>query len=124
MKTKKITDAFPAESFKGESLKPQSLKTVSFKSKVLDVVKSIAPGDTLSYKQVAARAGNPNAARAVGYYMSKNRDPLVPCHRVIGSDGKLHGFAWGLEKKQEMLDFERRTQMSYNEKASLKNVLL
>ncbi len=87
----------------------------TFKERVIEVVRSIKPGMTLSYKDVAIKAGKPLAARAVGMIMSKNRDPLTPCHRVVGSDGKLRGFAWGLAKKQEMLDFERRTGTSYNE---------
>ncbi|HAV11645.1 MAG TPA: 6-O-methylguanine DNA methyltransferase [Candidatus Moranbacteria bacterium] len=75
----------------------------SFRSKVLDVVKKIPKGKTLSYKEVAGRAGSPKAYRAVGNIMNKNRDPKVPCHRVIRSDGGIGGYAFGEKKKKEIL---------------------
>ncbi len=56
------------------------------------VVRDIPSGKTLSYKEVAMRAGSPNAARAVGMIMSHNKDKNVPCHRVIRSDGKIGGY--------------------------------
>jgi methylated-DNA-[protein]-cysteine S-methyltransferase len=59
----------------------------TFQEKVKEIVSKIPKGKTMTYKQVAARAGNPNAARAVGSIMKKNFDPKVPCHRVIRSDG-------------------------------------
>lgn len=64
-------------------------KTKSFSSKVLLVVKKIPKGKTLSYKEVARRAGNPKASRAVGNIVAKNMDKNIPCHRVIRSDSKI-----------------------------------
>ncbi len=58
-----------------------------FKEKVLSVVKNIPKGKTLSYKEVAEKAGSPRAARAVGSIMKANYNTEIPCHRVIGSDG-------------------------------------
>lgn len=79
----------------------------SFTERVRDVVAGIPQGKTMTYGEVAARAGNPRAARAVGMIMSKNRDPRkVPCHRVIRSDGGLGGYAWGIEKKRALLASE------------------
>jgi methylated-DNA-[protein]-cysteine S-methyltransferase len=63
-----------------------------FKEKVIAIVKKIPKGKTMSYKEVAARAGHPGAARAVGAIMRVNTDPSVPCHRVIKSDGTLGGY--------------------------------
>lgn len=65
---------------------------VSFKEMVLRVVRDIPKGKTLTYKEVALRAGSPNASRAVGMIMSRNTDTSVPCHRVIRSDGKMGGY--------------------------------
>ena len=64
----------------------------SFKEIVEKVVRDIPRGKTLSYKEVALRAGSPNGARAVGMIMSRNQDKSVPCHRVIRSDGGLAGY--------------------------------
>ncbi|HEU5114731.1 MAG TPA: MGMT family protein [Candidatus Paceibacterota bacterium] len=61
----------------------------SFKERVLAVVRDIPNGKTLSYREVALRAGSPNAARAVGTIMAGNSDTSVPCHRVIRSDGSV-----------------------------------
>ena len=74
----------------------------AFKNKVIAVVKKIPKGKTLSYKQVAAKAGHPLAARAVGAIMRANKDKNVPCHRVINSDGSLGGYN-GLQGKKERL---------------------
>ncbi|GMU19426.1 MAG: hypothetical protein AMXMBFR12_06180 [Candidatus Babeliales bacterium] len=80
----------------------------NFKSKVLEVVKQIPASKTLTYSQVAALAGNPKAARAVGMIMSQNYDSEVPCHRVIRADGKLGGFnRGGIEKKKQLLQDEK-----------------
>ena len=64
----------------------------------------------MSYKEVARRAGNPNAARAVGMVMAHNYDPSVPCHRVVHSDGRLGGYnRGGPQKKIELIMQERYT---------------
>ena len=61
----------------------------SFAEKVREVVRKIPKGKVMTYAQVAGKAGNPRAARAVGTVMKNNYDPTVPCHRVIRSDGKI-----------------------------------
>ncbi|MCX6597509.1 MAG: methylated-DNA--[protein]-cysteine S-methyltransferase [Acidobacteria bacterium] len=64
-------------------------------------------GTTISYAELAQRVGNPNACRAVGAANGRNPLPIViPCHRVIGSSGKLHGFAYGLDIKRLLIDLE------------------
>jgi len=71
----------------------------TFKQKVLAVVSKIPKGSTLSYKEVAARAGNVRACRAVGNILNKNYDPRIPCHRVIRSDGEPGGYNRGTKMK-------------------------
>ncbi len=61
----------------------------TFEQKVKAIVAKIPKGKTMTYKEVAAKAGSPNAARAVGSVMKANYDPNVPCHRVIRSDGMV-----------------------------------
>ena len=78
----------------------------SFREKVLSIVAKIPKGETLSYKEVARRAGNQKAARAVGAIMRANHDPRIPCHRVIRSDGSLGGFNRGAELKKKLLKRE------------------
>ena len=69
-----------------------TLRKNDFKDRVLKIVSKIPKGKTMTYKQVAIQAGNPNAARAIGGYMSKNTDKTIPCHRVVRSDGKMGGY--------------------------------
>ncbi len=86
------------------------LKYTPFQRKVWNAVKAIPYGETRSYKWVAKKIGNPKAARAVGQALKRN--PLliiIPCHRVICSDGKLGGFSQGLKKKRELLKLERQS---------------
>lgn len=76
----------------------------SFADKVRDVVRKIPKGKTMTYKQVAAKAGNAKASRAVGTVMRTNFLPDVPCHRVIRSDGGLGDYnRGGANKKRELL---------------------
>lgn len=67
----------------------------SFSEKVLDVVRKIPRGKTMTYKQVATKAGNLDASRAVGTVMAQNFRKDVPCHRVIRSDGKIGNYNRG-----------------------------
>lgn len=76
---------------------------MNFKARVEKVVQQIPKGETLSYGEVARRAGNPGAARAVGMIMSRNHNPDVPCHRVIRSDGSLGGYNGGALEKERKL---------------------
>jgi len=76
----------------------------TFSDKVRDIVKKIPKGKTMTYKQVATKAGNSKAARAVGAVMRTNYDESIPCHRVIASDGTMRGYnRGGVGRKQEML---------------------
>ncbi len=78
-----------------------------FQQRVWETTRAIPYGRTLSYGEVAWESGCPRGARAVGAAMASNPVPLfVPCHRVIGSDGSLHGFGGGLPLKRRLLDLE------------------
>ena len=70
-------------------------KGTTFKEKVLNVVRKIPKGKVMTYKEVAKKAGNENAARAVGNLMKANYNESVPCHRVIRSDGKIGDYNRG-----------------------------
>lgn len=76
----------------------------------MDVVAAIPAGSVLTYKKVAELAGSPGACRAVGNIMNRNRNPKVPCHRVIKSDGSIGGYAWGTNKKKALLKLEGAIQ--------------
>ena len=87
---------------------PLLLKGTNFQKQVWQALLKIPFGETRSYKQIAEAIGNPKAVRAVG--MANNKNPLlivVPCHRVIGANGKLVGYAVGLDKKEYLLRLER-----------------
>lgn len=76
----------------------------SFRDRVYSVVKKIPRGKTMTYKDVARRAGNPRAARAVGTLMARNFDPKIPCHRVVRSDGGVGDYnRGGPSRKMELL---------------------
>ena len=86
---------------------PFKLTETDFQNRVWRALCEIPYGETRSYKQIAEAIGNPKAVRAVG--MANNRNPLlvlVPCHRVIGCNGQLVGYAAGLDKKQFLLHLE------------------
>ncbi|MBM3119035.1 MAG: methylated-DNA--[protein]-cysteine S-methyltransferase [Chloroflexi bacterium] len=79
-----------------------------FQERVLRVTRAIPYGETRSYRWVASKLGLPRAARAVGQALAKNPLPIVvPCHRVIASNGSLGGFSGGLEIKEYLLRLER-----------------
>lgn len=80
-----------------------------FQKKVWAALCEIPYGETRSYKEIAIAAGSPHGFRAAG--MANNRNPIVimvPCHRVIGTDGKLVGFGGGLDMKRELLELEQK----------------
>ena len=80
-----------------------------FQKKVWKALLEIPYGETRSYGEIAKNIGNPKASRAVG--MANNKNPLaivVPCHRVIGSNGKMVGYGGGIPIKQYLLELERR----------------
>ncbi len=82
----------------------------AFQRKVWRALRNIPYGETVSYGDIAREVGNPQAVRAVGGANARNPIPIIiPCHRVIGSDGALTGFGGGLKIKQCLLDLERRS---------------
>jgi len=87
---------------------PYQMQGTAFQKKVLDCVKQIHFGQTKSYLQIASELGNGNAVRAIGLVNSKNPLPIIiPCHRVIGSNGSLKGYIGGMWRKKWLLDHER-----------------
>lgn len=87
---------------------PLKLEGTEFQLKVWQALQKIPYGATRTYKELAAAAGNEKACRAAG--MCNNKNPIaiiIPCHRVIGSSGKLVGYAGGLKIKQFLLDLEK-----------------
>jgi O-6-methylguanine DNA methyltransferase len=79
----------------------------TFVDKVRDVVRAIPKGKSMTYKEVATYAGNPNAAHAVGAIMRTNYDDSVPCHRVVKSDGSLGSYnRGGTLRKRDLLRAE------------------
>ncbi len=80
----------------------------TFTEKVRDIVRKIPKGKTMTYKEVATRAGNPKAARGVGAIMRSNYNRDIPCHRVVRSDGTLGSYNRGGEPaKRAMLRAEK-----------------
>ncbi len=87
---------------------PKVLESTPFRLDVWRALERIAFGETASYRQVGEWVGSPSASRAVGLACGANPLPIViPCHRVIGTNGKLVGFGGGLDMKRAMLSFER-----------------
>lgn len=87
---------------------PVAKSGTPFQQRVYEQLCLIPYGETISYGELAARVGNPNASRAVG--MANGRNPIsiiVPCHRVIGANGTLTGYGGGLPRKQFLLELEK-----------------
>ena len=87
---------------------PLAPKGTEFQQKVWNALTEIPYGKTRTYGEIAAAIGNPKAARAVG--MANNKNPIgiiIPCHRVVGANGKLVGYAGGMEKKEWLLHLEQ-----------------
>jgi methylated-DNA-[protein]-cysteine S-methyltransferase len=78
-----------------------------FYRRVLEELNRVGYGETTTYGALAARSGNPRAARAVGTVMNRNPIPIVlPCHRVVGASGSLTGYGGGLDRKEYLLRLE------------------
>lgn len=89
---------------------PLQPEGTEFARRVWDALLTIPYGETRSYGQIAALIGNPKASRAVGRANGQNPlSILIPCHRVVGSNGTLTGYAGGLEMKKALLSLERQT---------------
>ncbi len=90
---------------------PYKLEGTEFQKKVWKALLEVPYGDTRSYKDIARAIGDENLSRAVG--MANNKNPIniiVPCHRVIGSSGKILGYSGGVEMKKFLLDIELRNK--------------
>lgn len=82
--------------------KPTSI----FQKRIYKIVSEIPKGRVMTYKAVAKLAGKSRAWRAVGNLLNKNKNPKIPCHRVVRSDGKISGFKEGTNRKIEILKTE------------------
>jgi len=92
---------------------PLDIQATTFQTLVWGKIKAIPYGTTASYRQVARALGKPKAARAVASACATNPVALVvPCHRVVGEDGKLHGYRWGKQRKEELLRLEKSVRSS------------
>lgn len=98
------------EYFRGERKTfdlPLALCGTPFQLKVWEALQTIPYGDTRSCKEIAIQVGSPKGCRAVGMANNKNPIPIIiPCHRVVGGNGKLVGYAGGLDKKEYLLEVE------------------
>jgi methylated-DNA-[protein]-cysteine S-methyltransferase len=89
------------------------LSGTDFEREVWSILKEIPYGETRTYKWIAERVGNPLATRAVGRALSKNPIPIVlPCHRVIESDGSIGGYSSGVNIKRRLLELEYYSKKS------------
>lgn len=83
---------------------PVDVRGTAFQQQVWNALRKIPYGKTRTYGEIAAAIGKPSAARAVGHACGSNPVPIVvPCHRVVGSDGALTGYRWGTERKEKLL---------------------
>jgi methylated-DNA-[protein]-cysteine S-methyltransferase len=89
---------------------PLSPRGTEFQQRVWTALQTVPRGETRSYGDIARQIGNPGAVRAVGGANGANPIAIViPCHRVIASDGTLHGYAGGLDRKRQLLNLEAAT---------------
>jgi AraC family transcriptional regulator of adaptative response/methylated-DNA-[protein]-cysteine methyltransferase len=87
---------------------PLDIRGTAFQLRVWQALREIPPGQTATYSEIAARIGQPTAARAVARACAANRIAVVvPCHRVVRTDGSLSGYRWGVERKRELLKREQ-----------------
>lgn len=86
---------------------PLDIQGTAFQQRVWKILQDIPPGSTASYGEIAKRMGNPKAVRAVARACATNQLAVaIPCHRVVGSDGKLSGYRWGVDRKRALLTLE------------------
>jgi len=89
---------------------PLDVQATAFQRQVWDLLRTIPYGETSTYQAIAQALGNPKASRAVGRACATNPVSLIiPCHRVLRSDGDLNGYRWGLDRKRALIDLEART---------------
>jgi AraC family transcriptional regulator, regulatory protein of adaptative response / methylated-DNA-[protein]-cysteine methyltransferase len=87
---------------------PLDVRGTAFQRRVWEELRKIPPGQTRTYTEVAAAVGKPAAVRAVARACATNPvSVLTPCHRVVGADGSMRGYRWGVERKKKLLERER-----------------
>jgi AraC family transcriptional regulator of adaptative response/methylated-DNA-[protein]-cysteine methyltransferase len=92
---------------------PVDLQATAFQWQVWDALSRIPPGETRTYQEIAREIGKPKAVRAVAQACANNPAALIiPCHRVVRSDGRTGGYRWGPERKETLLEQERRAAAS------------
>ncbi len=90
---------------------PIDIHATAFQARVWQLLRATKPGETLTYRGIASRLGNPNGSRAVARACASNRVAIaIPCHRVVATSGDLAGYRWGVERKRKILDRERSGQ--------------
>jgi AraC family transcriptional regulator of adaptative response/methylated-DNA-[protein]-cysteine methyltransferase len=88
---------------------PLDVRATAFQQRVWKALQQIPRGETRSYSQVAQELGSPKSVRAVAGACAANPVAvIVPCHRVVGKNGSLTGYRWGVERKQKLLTAEKR----------------
>lgn len=98
---------------KGFSQRIEFLKGTDFEKKIWSCLKDIPFGETRTYKWIAEKIGHPSATRAVGRALSKNPVPIVlPCHRIIESDGSIGGYSSGINIKRRLLELEYYSEVN------------
>jgi AraC family transcriptional regulator of adaptative response/methylated-DNA-[protein]-cysteine methyltransferase len=86
---------------------PLDVRGTAFQKRVWKALQEVPPGTTVSYSEIARRIGAPTSGRAVANACAANNLAVaIPCHRVIRNDGSLSGYAWGVERKQALIDRE------------------
>ena len=109
LETKSQLDAYFSQKLKTFSL-PLAPEGTSYMKKIWELLCEIPYGETAYYSEIAKKAGNEKAARAVGLANNKNPIPIIiPCHRVLGKNGKLVGYRGGLDMKEMLLDLEKNS---------------
>lgn len=95
---------------KGKLHLPLHLRGTAFQQRVWQALQEIPAGKTLSYTELAAKIGQPKAARAVASACANNTIAvLIPCHRIVRGDGSLSGYRWGIERKRQLLEREAQS---------------
>ena len=98
-----MTDTMNGHNESNNSVNDFGLKDID----VYDLLTKVPPGKVATYGDIAKALGRPNSSRAVGRILAKNPNPIiVPCHRVVKSNGQLGGYAYGEEKKKHLLENE------------------
>jgi AraC family transcriptional regulator of adaptative response/methylated-DNA-[protein]-cysteine methyltransferase len=92
---------------------PLDIRGTAFQQRVWRALQQIPAGTTVSYAEIAKKIGSPRSLRAVAKACAANKIAVaIPCHRVVRTDGSLSGYAWGIDRKRDLIDRERRRKAS------------